>query len=730
MTAIIFLLIVFLVVGGGIRFWLWTRARTEPDPTTVDMAEFWSRIKEKRAKPPAPLGALDKALVQWKKANPDQVAEITEAAAVRLGLSPVIAEDALPEPGLKGSHTKKLLTSSWLRPWTRPWKSQWNAGDGYARSTTVPVEYQMASNYAAGWHQNVTGAASPMIGVPIGRNLSDGRDVGFDVLSWLHQKLITTPSAFVLSTPGKGKSTLLRQLNMGHIAMGHTAIVPNDRKNEYSAMVAGVGGQVIRLGHGQGHLNPLDPGALGSIVPQLRAKRDELISEANELMEKVVSTAVDAKIQGAGDIRKIASVDADDKLSDAAKADAKVTLLVDASERTGIATDAMDQVSAEYRDKAAERDKVTSLVTQAIERTVAAQLRMVKSLVSIARKAPMEPLEDTAVREAINVLYSDEEAWETPPTIEDLISALKEGSDELKEYVVARNDEEYWQLIAPLLRSLHAILRGGTGEIFAGQTTERINIDAPAICIDMSSFTEDDSDPDTEAAVMMACWSTCLGAVTAAEMMHQAGLRKQRLYTLTIDELWSALAAAPQMTMQVDSMLRLLRTLGMGVYLCTHGTQDLNSLPTPEDRIRAMGFIDRSGVVICGGLSGSELENLGEYIPFNDREAAEIVNWDQGEGLPRTRGDAAGRLSPGIGRFMMKISKSNKPGVAFQTIKSETENEYELHETNARFFEAWAEVDARAAGDAARAAGVELDSEDNTTSSTASYAGSGASHNV
>ncbi len=592
---------IWLVVCVGIPYGTMRfMSRKEPNPKDVDLEEIYTEIVEGYRSPLVAMSRLSRAVQRWQRANPDTALHLRHKAAIRRGVPPVAFEDELGPVTRKGWRPSRKIGRTL----------------GYFRSVTPPREYLMASNFAAGWNPNVVGSPAPMIGPPVGQSMNDGRDIGFDVFSWHQQGLISTPSAFVFSTPGKGKSTSMRVFLEGHIIQGHGVIIPSDSKNEYSKMTEMFGGQVIRIGHGLGHLNPLDPGALGSIIPELRAAMTE---ENKEMM--------------------------------------------------------------------------SAFILRAQKETHAAQRRMVETLISIGRKSPLQDFESAAIATALEDLYAHDQAWVTPPTISDLIDRLAEGSEALYHTVVVTGAEEYHQLMSPLLRSLYALLNGVTGEIFAGQTTTPINVDAPVICIDMSVF--DDGDTDVKAAVIMSCWSAALGAATAAKLLADAGLREQKVFVLSLDELWAVLAAAPAMTLHVDAMLRLLRTLGMVVYLITHGSKDLEALPTEEDRNRAMGFIERAGVVLCGGVPASELDLLESRLPFNQAERAEIISWNESGALQRERGKAR-RLAPGVGRFMLKASKSSAAGIPFRTILTPTEGEFGIHDTDGAFRDAWAKVEQKA----------------------------------
>lgn len=588
----------------------------KPYDKETDVADVFQSILDGREKYPYPGTRRGRALSKWQSANPEAVKRLKHEALARQNVAPVIGEDPWPRAGARGFRAAFAA----------------GEGSGLVRSVTPPNEYMMATNYAAGWNPNSVGSPSPMIGPPIGRSLLDGKDLGFDCLSWLEQNLLSTPSAFLMSVPGLGKSSLVRQILLGHVAQGHVPIIPNDLKGEYVSLARAVDGQVICIGHGLDLINPLDAGALGSVVPVLHAA-----------------------------------------------------------------------IAAHTGNTPEDRDRLALLEQQlhrAKKEVAAGQRRMIETLVSIARQGRMADYESAAVAVAVDELYAaagpdGQSRWVRPPELTDLVETLRAGSEQLKKVTVSASNEEYHETVRPLLRSLYAMQHGVTGEIFSGQTTTKIDVDSPAVVIDVSAL--DDNDETVKAAVILACWSSAAGAVTASKILSDAGLRKRKLFAYTLDELWGTLAAAPGLTRHVDSLMRLLRTQGSAVYLVTHGSKDLETLPTEADRNRAMGFIDRAGAVICGGLPADELRLLGGKLPFTEREIAEITSWSKGVPPARVR-EAQAPVPPGRGCFMIKASKSNSPGIPFRTDISPLETQWRLHETNAAFEEEWRRKAARAEG--------------------------------
>ncbi|GMA37818.1 ATP/GTP-binding protein [Demequina litorisediminis] len=117
----------------------------------------------------------------------------------------------------------------------------------------------------------VVGAGAPMVGVPIGRHLGTGATVCCDPVSWFNRaRLISNPSIFVMGLPGRGKSSLVKRMVTGLAGYGVNPIVAGDLKPDYVNVVRALGGQVIRLGRGRGHLNVMDPGEAREAAKQLR----------------------------------------------------------------------------------------------------------------------------------------------------------------------------------------------------------------------------------------------------------------------------------------------------------------------------------------------------------------------------------------------------------------------------------------------------------------------------
>lgn len=148
-----------------------------------------------------------------------------------------------------------------------------SSGPGGGRTNVVPrlPEWRATTSQVAGgfWPFSV-GATSPMLGTPLGSHLYTGQDFGCDPLTWFLSGLITAPIAFVLALNGFGKSSLVRRMALGNIAQGHTSLFLGDVKPDFAELTKMVDGQIITGGYGDQTINPLDVGALGTVLAEIR----------------------------------------------------------------------------------------------------------------------------------------------------------------------------------------------------------------------------------------------------------------------------------------------------------------------------------------------------------------------------------------------------------------------------------------------------------------------------
>lgn len=92
--------------------------------------------------------------------------------------------------------------------------------------------------------------------------------------------------------------------------------------------------------------------------------------------------------------------------------------------------------------------------------------------------------------------------------------------------------------------------------------------------------------------------------------------------------------------------------------------------------MKAKGFVERAGMVICGGLPYSEFEELNKAIPMSQAERALLAGWSD----PPTWDSKSGREAepPGRGKFLVKVG--GRPGIPIKVLL--TAAEQAVNDTN------------------------------------------------
>jgi hypothetical protein len=307
------------------------------------------------------------------------------------------------------------------------------------------------------------------------------------------------------------------------------------------------------------------------------------------------------------------------------------------------------------------------------------QLTMTAALITLARRHPVTDHEETILATALRLLNERHAATE-PPLLADLVTLLTEGHPELHTVTLARgNEDRYRMAVDPLHRSLLGLLDGPLGSTFARPTTVRLDLAAPAVCIDISGIHA--SDERLQAAVLLSCWSDGFGAIEAAHTLADAGLAPPRLFYAVMDELWRVLRSGAGLVDRVDELTRLNRGHALGTAYITHSLADLEALPSETDRAKARGFVERAAVVVCGGLPQRELHELAQVVSFSRAEQRMITEWSTPPSWDAELGREA--APPGQGNFLIKVGAT--PGIPVHVDLTPAEQASAVHNTNQRW---------------------------------------------
>lgn len=458
-------------------------------------------------------------------------------------------------------------------------------GGGFAKYLAPARMWRGTTRHVCGLFPFTVGAGAPNIGVPIGRHLETGEWVCCDPISWFqHASLISNPSAFIEAIPGIGKTTLVQKMLVGSAAYGAVPVVLGDIRPDYVDVIAALGGQVIRLGGGTGHLNPLD------ITSGVAAAR---------------------LVQGMS----------------------RVEVLADARSR---------------------------------------RQQRVMTLVQLSRGSRPSDREANIVARCLSVLddaYREGYVRDQMPLLADLLAVLKQGPESVRAIALDRGDRgRYDEIVEDLEATLTGLVSGARfGDVFCRRTSSPMDLDRPVV-FDVSQVRT--GEEALQAAILATSWSYGYSVIGAAQILADEGYRKRTPYLIVTDEIHRVLrAGGGGMVEVIDQATRLNRTDGTGNIQITHTMNDLQSVPNEEDRQKAIGFVERAGMVICGGLPEREMELLTRVVRLSDVERERLTSWSSPGAWNREL--QRQEPPPGRGKFLIKVG--GRPGVPVQVMLTPSE---------------------------------------------------------
>ena len=225
-----------------------------------------------------------------------------------------------------------------------------------------------------------------------------------------------------------------------------------------------------------------------------------------------------------------------------------------------------------------------------------------------------------------------------------MLAVIEQGPDTLRAAARASTPAGFRDRTADLIFTLDLLCTGSLAGVFDGPTSQPIDLDAPAVSVDISRVGA--AGDKLLTAAMLCVWSYGFGVVDAAAALADQQIAPRRSYMGVMDELWRALRGAPGLVEYADSLTRLNRAKGMSSVMITHSLADLDALATEEDRAKARGFIERSAITVMGGLPPRELARVYEVTPLTGPEQELVTSWSAPDSwLPGAR-------HPGRGKYL------------------------------------------------------------------------------
>lgn len=228
------------------------------------------------------------------------------------------------------------------------------------------------------------------------------------------------------------------------------------------------------------------------------------------------------------------------------------------------------------------------------------------------------------------------------PTIPEVLTVLDQAPQTLLDAArVAGRTERYYELMRDVLSALDLLVDGPLRGLFDRRSTAALDPSSPATSLDLSVL--DEETDEVVAAAMLCSWAWGSGMIEA----RQAGAGRNILWIQ--DEAWRALRTGPGLVEKSDRMTRLNRHKGVASIYLTHSMDDLEALPSAEDRAKARGIASRCAIHVYGGLPASELGSLA--VSLSSREADMLASWQSaGTWVP-------GHRHPGRGLYLIKAGE-------------------------------------------------------------------------
>ena len=275
---------------------------------------------------------------------------------------------------------------------------------------------------------------------------------------------------------------------------------------------------------------------------------------------------------------------------------------------------------------------------QALRESIRArQTALLEGLLLLELDRSPTPTERNLVSRALDL--ATDATTDGQPTIPDVRAVLDQVPAPLLAAArVGDQLERYYDLMREVLSALDLLVDGPLRGLFDRRSTARLDPGAPAASLDISVLDEDTD--DVVAAAMLCSWAWGSGMIEARE----AGAGRNIFWVQ--DEAWRALRTGPGLVEKSDRMTRLNRHKGVASAYLTHSMDDLEALPSAEDRAKARGIASRCAIHVYGGLPATELSSLA--VTLSGRESEMLASWQSaGTWVP-------GQRHPGRGLYLIK----------------------------------------------------------------------------
>lgn len=328
----------------------------------------------------------------------------------------------------------------------------------------------------------------------------------------------------------------------------------------------------------------------------------------------------------------------------------------------------------------------------------AKSIDLVKLCVKINRGAqePVTDIEETAIEAIVDTILERTGPSDLAVTA-DLLRAFEQTSDLMLSRTGQPNREAFQERFRRLGETLRSLMTGQMGQMLSGTSSVEFDPGNPGgFCFDTSSIGQGNT--KLLSAAMLSTWSLGMDAIDAHWELAQHELAKEAEayangeryeakvrwggYTSLTDEFWYPIRFCEGMVDLVDGLSRTNRSVGTAELKISHSPKDLLSLRNADDREKAKGFIERSGLLMLMALSRDDLRDLAKVRSLTPAEIDLVAGFNRAsswKGHRRLKGTKG--APPGAGKVLLKISE--RVGIPVQMLRTQTQ--MRLHDTDTRY---------------------------------------------
>ena len=170
------------------------------------------------------------------------------------------------------------------------------------------------------------------------------------------------------------------------------------------------------------------------------------------------------------------------------------------------------------------------------------RLSLLMALCTLVRESRLTNAEEVILGRAIDLL-DERRPPGSQPAVPDVLAVIEQAPDILRAAARTDTPAAFCDRTADLVFTLDLLCTGSLAGVFDGPTTRPIDLDAPAVSVDISRVGAPGDKLLT--AAMLCTWAYGFGVVDAAAALADQQLATRRSYMGVMDELWRALRAGP-----------------------------------------------------------------------------------------------------------------------------------------------------------------------------------------